>query len=47
MNNIIYTLHDFLLHTESIVFIIMGISLLSMVGFWLFLTARDEDKNIQ
>ncbi len=39
----IYTLQDYMLHTESITYIIMGISLVSIVGFWLFLTGNEED----
>ncbi|MFO7558133.1 MAG: hypothetical protein R6X10_04835 [Desulfobacterales bacterium] len=38
-----YTLHDFLLYSESITYILMLLSLLGILGFWVFLTARDED----
>jgi len=44
MENTFYTLHDFLLHSESITYILMLLSLLGILGFWFFLTARDEDK---
>lgn len=43
MEDMIYTLQDYMLHTESITYIIMGISLVSVVGFWLFLTGTEED----
>lgn len=41
--DIFHTLQDFLLHTESIVYIIMGLSLLGFIGFWFFLTGRDQE----
>jgi hypothetical protein len=44
MGDIFFTLHDFLLHTESVTYILMLLSLLGILGFWLFLTARDEDR---
>ncbi len=43
MEDTLYTLQDFMLHTESITYIIMGISLICVVGFWLFLTGTEED----
>jgi hypothetical protein len=43
MESIIYTLHDFLLRTESITYFLMLVSLLSILGFWLYLSGRDED----
>ncbi len=42
MERIFYTLHDFMLHTKSITYILMGVALVSFVGYWLFLTGRDE-----
>jgi hypothetical protein len=44
MEGIYYTLQDFLLHTESITYLLMGAGLLGMLGFWFFLTGRDEEK---
>lgn len=44
MEHIIYTLHDFMLHTESVIYIIMGLSLMGILGFWMFLTQMDEDE---
>ncbi|MFH2066719.1 MAG: sulfate respiration complex protein HmcD [Pseudomonadota bacterium] len=43
MNEIFYTLHTFMLHSESITYFLMLVSLLGILGFWLFLTARDDD----
>ncbi len=43
MDNMIYTLQDYMLHTESITYIIMGISLICVVGFWCYLTGTEED----
>jgi hypothetical protein len=43
MEDMIYTLQDYMLHTESITYIIMGISLICVVGFWIFLTGTEED----
>ncbi len=44
MENTIYTLQEYMLHTESITYIIMGLSLFCVVGFWLFLTKYDEEE---
>lgn len=43
MEKTIYTLQDFMLKTESITYIIMGLSLIGVLAFWLFLTENDED----
>jgi len=44
MENMIYTLQDYMLHTENITYIIMGMSLVGIVGFFLFLTGKQEDE---
>lgn len=41
-----YTLFDFLAYTKSAAYILMGATLLGILGFWLFLTGRDEEKEI-
>jgi hypothetical protein len=42
----IYTLHDFMLHTKNIVYLLMAGALVGIVGFWRFLTDRDyEEEN--
>jgi len=43
MEQTIYTLQDFMLHTENISYIIMGLSLIGILGFWLFLTQTDDE----
>ena len=43
MNDMIHTLQDFMLHTESNTYILMGVYLVCMVGFWMFLTQKDEE----
>ena len=43
MHNIFYTLQDFLTHTKGIIYILIVLILLGMLGFWKFLTARDDD----
>ncbi len=43
MNDTLFTLQEFMLHTENVTYIILGLSLFAVLGFWLFLTGRDED----
>lgn len=42
MESMIYTLHDFMLHTKTITYVLMGVALVSFVGYWAFLTGREE-----
>lgn len=42
MEHTFYTLQEFMLHTESVTYIILAIVLLGILGFWLFLTEYDE-----
>jgi len=44
MDHVYYTLHDFMLHTEGITYIILGGILISFLLFWRFLTGRDTKK---
>lgn len=37
------TLQDLMLHSKSITYVLMGFTLIGMLGFWRFLSARDED----
>lgn len=39
----IYTLQEFMLHTKNIIYPLILVALLAMLGFWRFLTARDDD----
>ncbi len=42
-----YTLHDFLVYTKGAGYILMGVILLGILGFWLFITGRDEETYIK
>ena len=42
MEQIFYCLHDFMVHTKSLTYIGMGLGLIVLLGFYLFLTGRDE-----
>ena len=44
MENHFYTLFDFLVYTKGAAYILMGLTLLGILGFWLYLTGRDEDE---
>ena len=43
MQDSFHTLYDFLLHSEGTAYIVMGLVLIFLFCFWLFLTQRDED----
>jgi hypothetical protein len=43
MDGIFYTLQDFLTYTKGVTYILIVAILLVMLGFWRFLTGRDED----
>ena len=38
-----FTLQDFLTYTEGITYMLILAILFAMLGFWVFLTGRDED----
>lgn len=40
------TLYDFMVHTKSLTYVLMGLTLVGLFLFWRFLTARD-DKSIK
>jgi hypothetical protein len=40
-------LHDFMVYTKGAAYYLMGLMLLGILGFWLYITGRDEDKDIQ
>jgi hypothetical protein len=44
MADTFYTLQDFMTHTKSVTYIIMGAILILMPLFWRFLTDKDEQK---
>ncbi len=44
MENTIFTLHEFMLHTKNIIYILMGVSIILIGAFWRFLSERDNDN---
>jgi hypothetical protein len=44
MEDSIYTLQDYMFHTESITYILIVGALLAITLFWLFLSQRDDDE---
>lgn len=38
------TLQDLMLHNKSVTYVLMAVVLLCFVGFWLFLTDKEERK---
>ena len=47
MESQFYTLHDFLVHVKGGAYFLMGAIVLGLLGFWLFITGRDDDTMIQ
>lgn len=41
------TLHEFMLHTKAVLYILVVTILAGYVGFWAFLTERDEDDEYE
>ena len=39
-----HTLFDFLTHTDSVTYILIGVFLISFIGFWKFLTEREREE---
>jgi hypothetical protein len=44
MESTFYTLHDFMVYTKGVTYILMVLALCGFAGFWIFLTGEDEDK---
>jgi hypothetical protein len=42
MDTVFHSLHDFMLCTESITYILIVVALIGITGFWLFLSGSDE-----
>lgn len=42
MTEIFYSLQAFLLHTKSWTYVLMGLSVLAIWGFYIFISGRDE-----
>ncbi len=43
MESTIHTLHEFMLRTESMTYILIVTALIGITGFWLFLSGQDDD----
>lgn len=43
MEHIFYSLHEFMLHTKNITYLLIVGALVGIGCFWLFLTGRDDD----
>jgi len=43
MDHLFHTLHDFMLHTESITYLLIVPALLAITLFWCFLAAKDDE----
>lgn len=41
----IHTLHEFMLHSKTMTYIVMALVLLAITGFWFFLSGRDDDDH--
>lgn len=44
METLFHTLQDFMTYTKGVTYIVMGLILVLMPLFWLFLTDKDEKK---
>ena len=44
MEGIFFTLQDFFAHTKSITYQLLVPALLGFIGFWIFLTGKDEEE---
>ena len=43
MHNVFFTLHDFMLHTKAVTYILIVVALIGFAMFWQFLSAKDRD----
>ena len=41
--DVFLSLHDFMLHTKTITYVLMGAGVIGLACFWRFLTGRDDD----
>ncbi len=44
MDGMLHTFHDFMVYTKGITYILAVLALFGISGFWLFLTAGDEEE---
>lgn len=47
MENTFFTLQDMMVYTKGAAYWLMGATVLGILGFWLYITGRDEEKNIK
>ena len=45
MGDAINTLHDFMLRTEGLTYIMIVVALCGFIFFWRFLSERDDDRD--
>jgi len=45
MGDTIHTLHDFMLRTEGLTYILIVAALCGFIFFWRFLSERDDDRD--
>ena len=45
MGDTINTLHDFMLRTEGLTYIMIVVALCGFIFFWRFLSERDDDRD--
>ena len=38
------TLNSFMLHTETVIYVLMVLSLLGILGIWIFLNGMDDEE---
>ena len=38
-----YSLHAFMLETKTVTYVLMGLGIIALACFWLFLSGRDDD----
>jgi len=44
MENVFYTLQEFMTFTKGVTYILVVVILFGMLGFWKFIVARDDDQ---
>jgi hypothetical protein len=43
MSSEFHTLYEFMVHTKGVIYVLMGIILVCFLGFWAFLTGREDE----
>jgi len=44
MEGMFHTLHEYMVYTKGITYILMVLALFGITGFWLFLTGEDKEE---